>query len=190
MTDTLLLEIDRDSPENEDSEMVRAAQLCLADFKLLYLKWLGPVYRYFHYRVGNEKDAEDLTSQVFLKVYEELPRYRDRGHFSAWLFAIVRHKAADFFRANRPTISLEEIDPVDQSGNLLARAVQTDEIRRLQHLIRALPEREQELIRLRFVAGLSYREIGALLNRREDAVRKSTSRLLARLQNRLEQSHA
>jgi len=72
--------------------MPRSSEDNLKAFKQIYRQWLTPVYRYFYHRTGNENDAEDLTSQVFLKVYEALPRYHNRGHFSAWLFTIARHQ--------------------------------------------------------------------------------------------------
>lgn len=169
--------------------MVTPAPNSLAGFKPLYLKWLSPVYRYFYHRVGNVKDAEDLTSQVFLKVYEQFPNYSEQGHFPAWLFTIARHKATDFFRIQPTTSSLENEDTADQTIDLLAQAVQTDEIKRLRLLIRSLSEEEQELLRLRFVVEFGYREIADLLSRKEDAVRKSISRLLARLQSQLEGNH-
>ena len=181
--------VDRLRTLEDDEHLVRAAQRSLDGFKALYDKWLSPVYRYFYYRVGNVKEAEDLTSQVFLKVYEELPRYRDKGRFSAWLFTIVRNKTADYFRSPHPEISLETVDPGDRTFDLLDQTVRSDELQRLDRLIRALPEDEQELIRLRFVVQLSYRTIGAVLNRSEDAVRKNISRLLARLQVQLEVDH-
>ncbi len=189
MTETIRFAVETSGNRVDDADMVRAAQHSLAGFKQLYARWLAPVYRYFYYRVGNVKDAEDLTSQVFLKVYEELPRYTDRGHFPAWLFTIARHNAANFYRIKPPAISLETEDPADQTIDLLAQAVQTDEIQRLRMLIRSLTEEEQELIRLRFVVGLGYREIAGVLNRKEDAIRKSISRLLARLQSQLEGHH-
>lgn len=189
MAETIQCAMDQNISREEDMEMVHSARESLTGFKRLYTKWLPSVYRYFYYRIGNEKDAEDLTSQVFLKLYEELPRYRDQGQFSAWLFTIVRHKMADFFRSQKPTISIELADPIDQNSDLLAQAIQTDEMERLKKFIRSAPDDDQELIRLRFVVGLGYREIGALLNRKEDAIRKSLSRLLARLQNQLETSH-
>jgi RNA polymerase sigma-70 factor (ECF subfamily) len=189
MAETIKFALENSSHRDDDSGMLITAQHSLVGFKPLYLKWLSPVFRYFYYRVGNVKDAEDLTSQVFLKVFEELPRYNDRGHFPAWLFTIARHKAADFFRIKPSFISLEAEDPPDQNIDLLAQAVRTDEIQRLRDLIRSLPEAEQELIQLRFVVELGYREIAEVLGHKEDAVRKSISRLLDRLQSRLEGNH-
>lgn len=189
MAETIQFTLDQKASQEEDFEMVHSAQASLAGFKRLYNKWLPPVYRYFYYRMGNVEDAEDLTSQVFLKVYEELPRYRDHGQFPAWLFTIVRHKMTDFFRTQKHTLSLEVAENTIQTSDLLAQTIKTNEIEQLQKIIRSLREDEQELIRLRFVVGLGYREIGALLNRKEDAIRKSLSRLLARLQSQLETSH-
>lgn len=189
MADTLLLEAKREGTPEEEAAIVREAQRSLAGFRQLYLRWLPPVFRYFYFRTGSVKDAEDLTSQVFLTLYEELPRYRERGRFSAWLFTLVRHKAIDFFRKASREVSLETLDPVDGSCDLLAQVVLSDEIQRLNRLIRALPDEEQELIRLRFVANLGYREIGEMLHRKEDTVRKTISRLLARLQGQLERRH-
>jgi RNA polymerase sigma-70 factor (ECF subfamily) len=101
----------------------------------------------------------------------------------------VRNKAFDYFRAGATEVSLETIDPADGTYDLLTQAVHSDEIQRLHILIRSLPEEDQELIRLRFIAGLGYREMGVVLHRKEDAVRKSISRLLARLQSQLETNH-
>lgn len=195
MEGRILIKPNPDAALEDEAATVREAQNSLAGFKQLYLRWLSPVYRYFYFRTGNVKDAEDLTSQVFLKVYEELPRYRNRGRFPAWLFTIARNKAIDFSRSRPLEEPIEIIDPIDGSLDLLAQAIQSDEIRRLNRLIRSLPDEEQELVCLRFVGGLSYREIGEMLHRKEDAVRKSISRLLARLQailsdgNPLEKHH-
>ncbi len=93
MSETICLEPRRIQEMDEDFDLVQAAQQNPADFKQLYLKWLKPVYRYFFFRIGNEKDAEDLTSKVFLKIFQDLPRYRNQGSFSAWLFTIAHARA-------------------------------------------------------------------------------------------------
>jgi RNA polymerase sigma-70 factor (ECF subfamily) len=69
-----------------------------------------PVYRYLYKWLGNAKDAEDLTSQVFIDVLEGLVRYRERGNFAAWLFTIARRKVIAVYRQQRPTRPLEEVD--------------------------------------------------------------------------------
>lgn len=189
MSETILDEVEKAYTIENDPDLIQNGKINIAGFKQLYLRWLSQVYRYFYYRIGNSKDAEDLTSQVFLKVYEDLKHYRERGLFSAWLFTIARNKAIDFFRTGSRELSLEIVDPTDETPDLLTQMVRSDEIQRLYRLIQSLPEEEQELIRLRFIAELGYREIGSLLNRKEDAIRKSITRLLARIENQLEISH-
>lgn len=174
---------------DDDEKLALAALQDAAGFKLLYQKWLKPIYRYFYFRVGNEKDAEDLTSQVFLKVYEDLPRYRSRGCFSAWLFSIAHARTVDFYRRKRGEISLEYLNNSAHPSDLLAQAVHSDELQQVLNLVQSLPEEDQELIRLRYAADLNYREIGLVLNRKEDAVRKSITRLVTRIQSQLEVNH-
>ena len=82
----------------DDTVLARAAQQNPAQFEALYRKWLKPVYRYFYFRVGSVKDAEDLSAQVFLKAYQDLPRYHNRGAFSAWLFTIAHARLVDHYR--------------------------------------------------------------------------------------------
>jgi RNA polymerase sigma-70 factor (ECF subfamily) len=176
------------SPENE-AALIQAAQKTPALFKKLYLHWAGPVYKYLLYQVGNTDDAEDLTSQVFLKTYQEFPRYQHRGYFAAWLFTIARNTARDYFRKSGRQVSLEAVEKIAVQRDLLDQVIQTEEMERLNRLIGVLPEHELELTRLRYAAGLSYAEIGALVRRSEEASRKAISRLLIRLQSQMENDH-
>jgi len=183
---SLNLEPEPPSVDGDDGELIRLAKEDLAHFQPLYEKWMPPVYRYFYHRVCNPQEAEELTGQVFLAVCEQLPGYRHQGHFAAWLFAIARRRAADFYRKRQPLAPLDVFNLADPSPDPQEQAAQADEIDGLRELIRALPEKEQELIRLRFAAGLTYSEMAPLLKRNEDAIRKRLSRLLARLQNQMD----
>ena len=177
------------SPEDE-ADLIRAAQSNPARFRPLYLQWVTPVYKYLLARLRDPLEAEDLTSQVFLTACERLPRYNHRGRFAAWLFTIARNKARDYYRTAGRSASLDEAEAHGSDPDLLAQAIQSDEIRRLERVIRALPEAELDLVRLRFTAGLTHADIGALLGKREDAVRKQLARLLARLQSQMEDDNA
>ncbi len=177
------------SPEDE-ADLIRAAQTNPARFRPLYLKWVTPVYKYLLARLRDPLEAEDVTSQVFLAACETLPRYDHRGRFAAWLFTIARNKARDSHRRAGPSVPLEEAEAQGSDPDLLTQAIQVHEIRWLERTIRALPEADLDLIRLRFTAGLTYGDIGTLLGKREDAVRKRLARLLARLQSQMEDHDA
>ena len=77
----------------------------------------------------------------------------------------------------------------DKADDPLAQVIQTDQAEQLAALIRKLDEDEQELLRLRYSADLSFGEMGVCLGRKEDTVKKTFYRLLARLQRHLEGSH-
>jgi RNA polymerase sigma-70 factor (ECF subfamily) len=177
------------SPEDE-TELIRAAQTSPDRFRPLYLQWVTPVYKYLLSRLRDPLEAEDLTSQVFLTACEQLPRYNHRGRFAAWLFTIARNKARDYYRTARPSASLDEAEAHGSDPDLLAQAIRSDEIRRLGRAIRALPEADLDLVRLRFTAGLTYGDIGSLLGKSDEAVRKQLERLLDRMQSQMEDDHA
>ncbi|NPV39978.1 MAG: sigma-70 family RNA polymerase sigma factor [Anaerolineae bacterium] len=186
-----ITEDDRQSPakENED-ELVQAAQQNPARFDALYTRWLKPVYRYFYFRAGNVKDAEDLTSQVFLQVYRDLPRYHQRGAFSAWLFSIAHARLVDHYRRNShhstQEIPFEKLEIQGAGSDPSTQTIQKADIEQVIKLLNNLDEKGQGLIRLRFMAELSYREIGQILHCKEDTARKSVARLLDRFKQQME----
>jgi RNA polymerase sigma-70 factor (ECF subfamily) len=152
---------------------------------MVYDSYAKDIYRYLYSRVGNVADAEELTAQTFMAVIESLPRYRHRGYFSAWIFQIARNKAIDFFRKQR----WELIDlPYDAAytDEVTEQIIKGQAYEHLSKLLKNLKEDEQELIRLRFTAELSYVEIARLLGRKEDSVRKSIHRILERLYSQIE----
>jgi RNA polymerase sigma-70 factor (ECF subfamily) len=174
----------------DEPALVRAAQMDAQAFGVIYDRYVARVYRYCFYRTNSAPDAEDLTAQIFLAALEALPRYRQDGHFAAWLFSIARKKVADFHRrASHATRSLEEsiLPPIHPD---LALDVETSQ--RREHIlkqIQALAEEERELIHLRYVAELSFAEMAKTLQKNEEAVKKSLYRLIARLKQELEADH-
>ncbi len=172
---------------DQEARLIEASRQNPAAFAQLYRAYVRPIYRYLYSRLGQAGDAEDLTSQVFLEALESLPRYRHQGHFLAWLFSIAHHRLLNF-QYRRPAEA--GIDVVEQQAapgkDLLAQVMHDEEKQRLLKLIQELAEKEQDLLRLRFVAELTYAEIGELFGRSEDAVKRNIYRLLARLESQLE----
>ncbi len=158
-------------------------------FAWLYHHYVHRVYRYLYARVQDRQEAEDLTSQTFLAVLESLARYRHRGRFAPWLFTIARNKANEHSRRRRPHLDLDSLavatsDP--DPSSLLAEAQQEAA---LQRMIGELSQQEQELLRLRYGAELSFEEMARVLGKGREAVKKGLYRLLARLQARMENEH-
>jgi RNA polymerase sigma-70 factor (ECF subfamily) len=178
------------TPPDPDGELVRAAQEHPDLFQAIYDRWAVPVYQYFYFRTGRTECTEDLTSQLFLSAYQALPRYQHRGHFAAWLFTIARNLSKEFYRKQGREIPLEAAGSLPASSDPPGEVAYQDEIQQLRRLVKALPEDEQELIRLRYVAELSFADMALILKKREDAVKKSLYRLQARLQSLLEDRHA
>ena len=92
----------------------------------------------------------------------------------------------DHFRRTRREIGLETVGEILEREDALGALIRAEELSRIRSIIGHLNEQEQELIRLRYVADLSFAEIADLLGRREDGVKKSLYRLLARLKSQLE----
>lgn len=184
-----LLGGDADAPDGADeAALVRAARSDAAAFGDLYRWYLPRIYRYARSRTDGEEDAADLAQQVFLKALSGLAGYRGDVPLAAWLFRIARNSAADEHRRRRHTSSWtllpESLHPA-ADGNPEAEALRQEGLARLAALLATLDEERRELIRLRFAAGLTAREIGAVVGKSEAAVYKQLSRTLRLLEEEL-----
>lgn len=149
---------------------------------------LPRLYNYFRYRLGDEEAAEDLTSVVLEKGWVNRHRYRrDRAAFSAWLFAIARNEVVAYLRKRRPTLplSMAEQAPDDTAEHVLEHS---QDLQKLSHLLVDLPDRERELISLKFGADLNNREIAIVTGLGESNVGTILSRTMQKLRKQWEGS--
>ncbi len=160
-----------------DPELIEASRRSPKAFAAIYRRYLTPVYRYVYRRLGNVHEAEDITAQVFTEALEGLVggRYHEGGCFSAWLFSIAAHKLVDFYRLRLP-LTLEDNKSTEE--NVHAAIEENEDQRRLSKLLANLKEEKQELLRLRFSAGLSFAEIAALDGRNEASVKMAVYRCI------------
>jgi RNA polymerase sigma-70 factor (ECF subfamily) len=163
---------------------VLAAQRDRAAFGALYRRYLDRVYGYCFYLLGDHHDAEDVTERTFVAALGAIDGYRDEGAtFRAWLFRIAHNQLANALRSRQRqrTASLETVpEPMihaDPAG-LLSIA---EDSRALRVALERLPDDRRQVVVLRFVDGLSAREIGAVLGRSEGAVRVLQHRALREL---------
>ena len=175
--------------KNEEALLISQAKLDATSFGKLYDLYAPSIYRYILSRTGNIQDAQDITSQTFLKVLERISSYHHRGYFSAWLFSIARSKYIDHFRMRNQEEKLIAKNNVDSQTDVLSIVVDRERLLNLDHILALLSDEELDLLRLRNVAELTFAEMAEILSRTEDAIKKKYYRLLARLQNQLEEEN-
>jgi RNA polymerase sigma-70 factor (ECF subfamily) len=167
------------SNSEDERPLVEAARHDPAAFSRLYHRYVSLVYRYLYKLAENQTEAEDLTSQVFTEAMEGLARYQERGNFIAWLFTIARRKVIAARRHQRPTLQLDEVDELPgPAEDPLERVIRSEQIDQMAALFARLKDDQRELLYLRFTAGLSYAEIGAVLGRSQAATKMAVYRLL------------
>jgi RNA polymerase sigma factor, sigma-70 family len=153
-------------------------------FASLYDTYLDGIRRYILIRVADPELAEDITSLVFLRAWENLNTFRiGRSPFAAWLYRIAHNAVIDHYRTSKTVVSLEEAAPLQ-----LSYADEIDKKLDLQSLaqelvkgLKVLTGTQQEVLILRFILGLTTPEIAQSLNKQEGAVRALQMRGLKRL---------
>ncbi len=150
------------------------------------------LFTYLRQRAPSREDAEDILVETFIAALAEAKfLHLSETAQTAWLWRVARNKVADTFRkaAFRRNVSLEQIDEMiseDEAREPEQMALRRDEEHEVHDLLHALPESQQEMLRLRFGYDLRCGEIAAILGKREDAVRA----MLSRTMNSLRQSYA
>jgi RNA polymerase sigma-70 factor (ECF subfamily) len=155
----------------------------------LYLIHFDRIYSYLHMSVGNRHDAEDLTTQVFVKMLESIGKFRWRSApFSAWLFRIAHNLAMDHFRANKRWQPEEEVPEPDPGEGSAAEeeALQSIGRQSMLQLIEKLSNEQQQVLTLKFVFNFSNAEAATILDKTEGAIKSLQHRALASLQRQLE----
>ena len=172
-----------DVATEEDARLVAAALADRRAFGALYRRYVDPIYRYTYHRLGAREQAEDATSQIFLKALVALPTHRTDRSFRSWLFTIAHNVVTDCYRARRPLEPLELVpEPIDgrvsPEDEAIAR-VEQDEVRRM---LERLPVEQRRILELR-LAGLNSAEIAQVLGKSQGAVKVAQSRAIARLRD-------
>jgi RNA polymerase sigma-70 factor (ECF subfamily) len=155
------------------------------DWDAVYAQQLPRVYNFFRYRFGASADAEDLTARTFEKAWRARHRYRrDVAGFTTWLLSIARNVAVDEYRSKRPHVPLEAAAEIAvPGGSPEDAAVRSSDTDRLDALLAHLPERERELLSLKYGAemtnraiaratGLSESNVGTILHRAVQMLRR------------------
>ena len=150
----------------------------------VYEEHVVQVYRFLYSRVGNREDAEDLTSQVFLKAVRHLDAARADASIKSWLFHLARTTLADYWRQyyKAPKTPLHLVMP-ERSEEAAVEESPTS-AGTLRQVLAQLPEHYQRVLTLRFLESLSIKETAAEMGISENNVKVLQLRALRRAAQR------
>jgi RNA polymerase sigma-70 factor (ECF subfamily) len=167
-------------------------------FPLIVRRYQARLVAHLSRVVGSREEALDLSQEIFLKVFQALPRYNAEYKFSTWIFRIASNAGIDFLRKRRiRTVSMDAPPPGEAEENAAPREfasggldpygeLRNEERRaKIGREIAALPREFRELIALRHFAGLSYEEIADAKKMPLGTVKNKLFRARAVLKTRL-----
>lgn len=152
----------------------------------LYENFRVGIYRYLYYRTGETQAADDLTSEVFLRMIRSLSSYRlEEGSFQGWLFQIAHNLLTDHYRKTngKTQVQLEEKvseDPLNPRTRPVERRLNSVILKQALHM---LSGEQREVIVLRFIAGMPITQVAQAMNKSEDSVKGLQRRALITLRD-------
>lgn len=159
-------------------------------FGQLYDAYMERIYRFVYFRVEDQQTAEDITSQVFLKAWNNLDRFSfNRTPYLAWLYTIAHNAVIDHYRTRKVTAALDDVQLSQQDH---AEAVENEidlssEMKTIKAALQELTDDQQKVLTLKFIEGMSNNEIARHLGKREGAIRALQMRGLQALAKQLEE---
>ncbi|HEX6269196.1 MAG TPA: sigma-70 family RNA polymerase sigma factor [Anaerolineales bacterium] len=179
------------TPLENERQLVLQAQAGSAEaFGQLYDAYMERIYRFIYFRVEDQQTAEDITSQVFLRAWNHLDRFRlGRTPYLAWLYTIAHNAVIDHYRTRKVSTALEDVrlsqpDYAEAVENNIDFAVEMGSIK---SAMRTLTDDQQQVLTLKFIEGMSNDEIARHLGKREGAIRALQMRGLRALAKLLEE---
>ena len=148
------------------------------------------IVRYTFAHCGNQHDAEDIASEVFLRMVEAIGRFqwRENVPFTAWLFRIARNQVVTHYRKSGNILPLIDDgvgDPVDADDPQEEVEFQL-EMEEVYRAAERLPKLQQEVIRLRFAADLSLADTARILEKKENNIKQLQHKAIAKMRQLLD----
>ncbi|HZD60475.1 MAG TPA: sigma-70 family RNA polymerase sigma factor [Anaerolineae bacterium] len=167
-------------------ELVQRAKNYDAEaFGQLYDLYFDKLFGYIYYKIGNRFEAEDIVERVFLKALEKISEFEWRGApFSSWLFKIASNLVVDYYRSTKyeaVDISKETDLLLGDSCNPEQVAIKESDRSEIVNAMRALTEDQQQVIVMRFIAGMTNEEVAKAIDKNVGAVKALQHRAIGSL---------
>ena len=155
----------------------------------LYTDYRDKVFGYLLGKTGNRDTAEDLCSDVFLKIYEKLDSFDEtKASLSTWIFTVMRNTLIDFYRTRKV---LEEVpEDVTDESSVEEEVCDNEELELLAKALETLEERERDIVILHYYSGVSLKEIASRMGISYSYSKVLHNKALAALKKRMEKGGA
>jgi len=171
-------------------------------FEILFNKYKNLLFSYLLTLTGNYEESEDLFQEIFIKIIEKLPSYRQEGKFKSWLFTLSRNYFLDK-RKNRKNIqersNISLDDSEDEKSALINKIsfplnpenelINKEEAGKIFKALEQLNYQQREIILLRHYSGMTFKEISQELSIPIGTVLASFSRGIAKLRELTQHSN-
>lgn len=169
------------------SKLAQEAQTGNAEaFGQLYDATFDTIFKFFLYRVKNQEDAKDLTSQIYLEAWQHLDRFDCDKSFQAWILGFAKFRLIDHYRKVRPSVSLEAVMETGDDTDLGVQTAESLDNEHLRAAVAQLPEPYKTVLQLRYIQELDYSEIAESMGKTENHLRVLVKRGLDKLRKILD----
>lgn len=153
-------------------------------FESLYEKYIDVIFAFILRKTSDTQVAEDICSQVWIKVLKSLEFFGDKenANFKAWIYCIAQNTVIDYYRSKKEKIDIEGISEPWINLDFAAYIDQKSKLEEVLDYMDTLKPTEREIVTLRIWDDLSYKHIAKILDKNEDACKKTFSRALKKIQ--------
>ncbi len=182
------------TPAQIEKLVGKAQQGCEKSFGKLFDLFFDKIFRYIKFRV-EENDAEDLTSDVFLKFVENIKSYKStkNASFNAWIFRIAHNTVIDFYRRKKELLGLGNQDNEnfflqipDENPRPDEKANEYFNVKRMKEVLATLPSNHREILEFKYLEGFSNPEIAHITGKSEGNIRIIQLRALREIRKKWE----
>lgn len=151
-------------------------------FGILYDLYVEKIYRFIYFKVGNKQEAEDLTSEVFLKVWNHISEDKKIKSFSGLLYKIARNMVIDLYRSKARDVQyLDSQTDLPDEGKWFEKMLIKAEAKQILENLEKLKQEYKEVVTLRYVDELKIEEIADIMDKKNVAIRVMLHRALKKL---------
>lgn len=163
--------------------------------EILIARYLKPIYSFVYRNVGSQPDAEDITQEVFVKIWKNIKKFDQKKSFKPWIFQIAKNSSIDFLRKKK-SIPFSKFEN-EKGQNVLSENLVEKPLNLIENLsdkkvlataIDGLNEKEQKIINLRHNDGLSFKEIAEIFKESINTVKSRYRRALANMKENIEEN--